>query len=483
VIDACQSGRALESEERRHGPTNVKGLAQLAYEKNMIVLTASQSQQSALESEQLGHGYLTHVLVAEGFRGAADRHPRDGRVTVSELVEYAVDRVPQMHAELAAHRLLVQAEDRVDAVATARRAQQPVAFFRSDTPSASFVVAGAGATMDSAPYLQLVAAVRAGDLTEMDRLLAAGADAAEKDEKFVGNNEGKTLIHFAAGGESAAVVQRLLDRGADASAEAFYGWTPLLLAAHSGAEAAPDILRVLLRAGAAVGKETNGGASGVSLAAAGGLTDVLGVLLDAGGSKTKDGAGTVPLFVAAQGGHREAVQLLIERGVAADAPGPGGTTPLMAAAAGGYGSVVEALLATGASPAARDEEGWTALYYAASSDDDASIDALLRAGAEVNAITDDGITPLLVAANHGHARATTMLLKAGARPETAPSIRLGTPLFAATLEGHDDVVEALLAAGVSAQSAGPQSRTTALAAAIALGNTSIANRLRRASTR
>ena len=33
VIDACNSGQALEAEEKRRGPMNSKGLAQLAYEK------------------------------------------------------------------------------------------------------------------------------------------------------------------------------------------------------------------------------------------------------------------------------------------------------------------------------------------------------------------------------------------------------------------------------------------------------------------
>lgn len=33
VLDACNSGQALEAEEKRRGPMNSSGLAQLAYEK------------------------------------------------------------------------------------------------------------------------------------------------------------------------------------------------------------------------------------------------------------------------------------------------------------------------------------------------------------------------------------------------------------------------------------------------------------------
>ena len=68
VLDACNCGQALEAEEKRRGPMNSKGLAQLAYEKGMYILTAAQSYQAALEAAQLGHGYLTYALVEEGLK-------------------------------------------------------------------------------------------------------------------------------------------------------------------------------------------------------------------------------------------------------------------------------------------------------------------------------------------------------------------------------------------------------------------------------
>src|SRR5439155_10765798 len=67
VIDACNSGQALEAEEKRRGPMNSKGLAQLAYEKGMYILTAAQSYQAAQEAARLGHGFLTYALVEEGL--------------------------------------------------------------------------------------------------------------------------------------------------------------------------------------------------------------------------------------------------------------------------------------------------------------------------------------------------------------------------------------------------------------------------------
>jgi len=100
IIDACNSGQALEAEEKRRGPMNSKGLAQLAYEKGMYILTAAQSYQAALEAAQLGHGLLTYALVEEGLKTAiADNEPKDGVVSAREWLDFATERVPQMQEE------------------------------------------------------------------------------------------------------------------------------------------------------------------------------------------------------------------------------------------------------------------------------------------------------------------------------------------------------------------------------------------------
>jgi WD40 repeat protein/uncharacterized caspase-like protein len=97
IIDACNSGQALEAEEKRRGPMNSKGLAQLAYEKGMYILTAAQSYQAALEAAQFGHGLLTFALVEEGLKTAvADSEPKDGVLNAREWLDFATERVPQM---------------------------------------------------------------------------------------------------------------------------------------------------------------------------------------------------------------------------------------------------------------------------------------------------------------------------------------------------------------------------------------------------
>jgi WD40 repeat protein/uncharacterized caspase-like protein len=142
VIDACNSGQALEAEERRRGPMNSKGLAQLAYEKGMFILTAAQSYQAALETSQLGHGYLTYALVEDGLKkGLADRRAKDGEITVREWFDYATDRVPEMQEASDGSRLLLLQDDKAADPTVVRSLQRPRAFYRREVELRPVVVA------------------------------------------------------------------------------------------------------------------------------------------------------------------------------------------------------------------------------------------------------------------------------------------------------------------------------------------------------
>jgi WD40 repeat protein len=148
VIDACNSGQALEAEEKRRGPMNSKGLAQLAYEKGMYVLTASQGYQAAQEAAQLGHGFLTYALVEEGLKtAAADNAPQDGQVILREWLDYATLRVPQMQEKmmLDARKLgreipIVDGEEKIRELAR-RSLQRPRVFYRREPEAQPLVIA------------------------------------------------------------------------------------------------------------------------------------------------------------------------------------------------------------------------------------------------------------------------------------------------------------------------------------------------------
>lgn len=148
VIDACNSGQALEATEKRRGPMNSKGLAQLAYEKGMYILTAAQSYQAALETAQLGHGLLTYALVEEGLKTAvADNEPKDGVLSVREWLDFATERVPQMQEEkmkqargVGLQVAFVEGEQNI-ADPEKRSVQRPRVFYRRELESNPLVIA------------------------------------------------------------------------------------------------------------------------------------------------------------------------------------------------------------------------------------------------------------------------------------------------------------------------------------------------------
>jgi WD40 repeat protein/uncharacterized caspase-like protein len=148
VIDACNSGQALEAEEKRRGPMNSKGLAQLAYEKGMYILTAAQSYQAALEAAQFGHGLLTYALVEEGLKTAvADNEPKDGVISAREWLDFATERVPQMQEEkmkqargLGVDIAFTEGEKSI-ADPEKRSVQRPRVFYRREMETDSLVIA------------------------------------------------------------------------------------------------------------------------------------------------------------------------------------------------------------------------------------------------------------------------------------------------------------------------------------------------------
>jgi len=147
VIDACNSGQALEAEEKRRGPMNSKGLAQLAYEKGMYVLTAAQSYQAAQEAAKFGHGFLTYALVEEGLKqGVADYDPKDGTINLREWLNFATDEVPKMQDDMletlrGRGRYLNFAGDGTSATDRNRNIQRPRIFYRRELEANPLIMA------------------------------------------------------------------------------------------------------------------------------------------------------------------------------------------------------------------------------------------------------------------------------------------------------------------------------------------------------
>ncbi|MCY7376835.1 MAG: caspase family protein [Pyrinomonadaceae bacterium] len=144
ILDACNSGQALEAPEKRRGPMNSKGLAQLAYEKGMYILTASQSVESAYVSQTLKHSYLTYALVEEGLKSAvADTNPADGQLLLREWFEYASRRVSLIREEEISNLTKAEQAKKLTEVTvkTGGGTQRPRVFYRKQIERQPMVVA------------------------------------------------------------------------------------------------------------------------------------------------------------------------------------------------------------------------------------------------------------------------------------------------------------------------------------------------------
>jgi WD40 repeat protein/uncharacterized caspase-like protein len=114
VIDACHSAATVPA-GFKPGPMGDRGLGQLAYDKGMQILAATQADDVALESEKLGQGLLTYALVSDGIKARKAAAGGKGPITISSLLHYAERRVPELYADIQAGNLRVMGVDAKDA--------------------------------------------------------------------------------------------------------------------------------------------------------------------------------------------------------------------------------------------------------------------------------------------------------------------------------------------------------------------------------
>lgn len=228
----------------------------------------------------------------------------------------------------------------------------------------------------------LIDAVRRGDTSAVEALLDTEPRALAR-----GDAQGMTPLMWAAWLGHVPLLQRLLERGADASAQDSRGATALMLAAERGHLEAARLL-----VGTA-GPDERGEALRHAV-----------------------GAGRLELMV----------WLLDEADAALEYGGTDGKTPLTCATLGGHAALAEELLRRGANVEARsssflpfenrDDFGWHPLHYAADRRHALLVQLLLDAGAQADAETTEGTTPLMLAAHRGDEDCLRLLLLAGAEP-------------------------------------------------------------------
>jgi len=237
-----------------------------------------------------------------------------------------------------------------------------------------------GRAMSESPET-LIAAVEAGDLSRVQRLLEAGASPDSRNEKAI------PALVLAAGRKNAAIVKALLGKGADV---------------HSTASnAAENVLDAPV----------------VWFAAAYGSAETLRLILQAGaGPDTREGHGVTPLMAAAYRGNTETIPVLIEAKADLKARDLKERTALMWAADGGRYEAARLLLDAGAEVDALGEQKSAALMYAAQRGADDVIALLVERGADLNRKAAPGLTALDLA-KQNHQVMTVGLLENGGRQQ------------------------------------------------------------------
>ena len=216
----------------------------------------------------------------------------------------------------------------------------------------------------------------------LETLVNAGADVNDRNER------GATVLHAAL--PSWPVVRRLLDLGADASAP-----TLLHKAARLGDN--PELITVILDAGADVNARNRIGQSPLHDAALGGGPGVIAALV-AGGAElnARDNRGATPLHQAVEAKKPANVAALLKAGADAHIRMPDGETPLHLAAMW--------------------PPKWGLEQLTSPNPDTVMVAVLVASGTDVDARNDRGETPLHVATSNRHVPVVNKLLALGADP-------------------------------------------------------------------
>lgn len=130
IVDACHSAATVESPDFKPGPMASRGLGQMAFDKGMRILAATQANDVALEAKATQQGLLSYALIAEGLEAfRADFKPADQRIMLDEWLAFAVNRVPDLTREVrtGVFRPVVSAAPDSGAIKTVRpRNAQPL---------------------------------------------------------------------------------------------------------------------------------------------------------------------------------------------------------------------------------------------------------------------------------------------------------------------------------------------------------------------
>ena len=226
-------------------------------------------------------------------------------------------------------------------------------------------------------------------------LLDKGANKDARDQP------GRTALHYAAEQGHDKTVQVLLTEGVNPNIGDMNNNSALHLAAEGGYA---TIVEQILQAGAGKDATNISGQTPLHIAVHNGYDPIVRMLLDAGVDvEANDNARLTALHLAVRDAHETTVRMLLEARANIDAKNQNGWVVLHRAARYGNERIVRVLLETGANKNEVCQLGWTALHFAVVGQSRAVLELLLEAGLDRNVESFSGNTPLALARAQGNA--------------------------------------------------------------------------------
>jgi arylsulfatase A-like enzyme/ankyrin repeat protein len=256
---------------------------------------------------------------------------------------------------------------------------------------------------------KLRTAAEKGHLNLLTRALTQGADPESSDE------DGLTLLHYAALGNCPKSAELLLTTGARLEARTKQGRTPLSLACGQGYL---EVTKTLLAHNAALATADRDGLTPLHYAVRG--EDLLEAYREDDPVRAGAVAPSSPDI------RRKLCTLLLDKGAPIEAHSVRGWTPLHIAASLGKAQAVSLLLAYGADPNAADAAGLTPLHHAAGSHNAEVVSQLLRQGADPFHEDALGWMPADHAAFEGDSKSLALLPTRGLSSKETPLVPVKT---------------------------------------------------------
>lgn len=247
----------------------------------------------------------------------------------------------------------------------------------------------------------LILALYKGKIDLIGKLLKSGADPNQSD---IHGNSPLMICILAENGPE--IVKLLLDAGANPNFQRKDGKTVMHLAYMLKNS---EIIDILLKSGA---KDLDPTQKLIAVVQGNGDTKRIQELINAGADvNVKDSRNTPLLHSAVENENFETVKLLIEASIDINSKDNMNLTALIYALISKQTDIAKYLIEYGADVNIKDDEGKTPLHYAIIEDDIDIINLILKEGIDINSVDNEGKTPLHYASSP---TVKNMLLKLGA---------------------------------------------------------------------